>query len=552
MALRNPWVGYIDRTYEQIKANVLTLFQSNVPEITDHTESNPFVKGVNVWAGISEMISYYIDRKAREVFLGSAQKFASAVKTANLFDYRIKGVLAADVDLKFYIDSPAPSNIIIPANTQVATREGITFRTLTTGLITTGNKEVFIPARQWEQVSNVSLGNSNGVKSQVFTLEEGVVDGNIDVVVNNVTYTPTETFGYVFKENTVYRSSLNEAGEMALEFGDGINGKIPPSGSPIAVSYYISSGEGGNVGAGTIVDVRSSLTLPSGVTMRVTNQVAASGGSDAESLQDLKKRIPLSIRTKERAITPQDYIDIVKLFPGVAQSGILFDCTSLKIFISPNGGGVASSTLLTNVKSYMQDKVSIRERDVIQVLSAGQVIIQYVMNVKVRADYARNAVRTAVVNNIIAFHDVENQQIGGGVAISDIYEVVEATPGVVSSELIQMTPVPFARPVNHSRVLNWSRQISPSSTVTQRWTITMISSTTYEVIKGTAFMGQFTIGNQVTFPEMVFTILPDVYVVGDSWEFYSYKYSGSIVLEEQSIPATSAEYITINVTGGYI
>jgi hypothetical protein len=50
----------------------------------------------------------------------------------------------------------------------------------------------------------------------------------------------------------------------------------------------------------------------------------------------------------------------------------------------------------------------------------------------------------------------------------------------------------------------------------------------------------------------VFTILPDVYVVGDSWEFYSYKYSGSIVLEEQSIPATSAEYITINVTGGYI
>jgi hypothetical protein len=552
MALRNPWVGYLDRTYEQIKANVLTIFQSNVPEITDHTESNPFVKGINIWSGISEMISYYLDRKAREVFLGNAQKFSSAVKTANLFDYRIKGVLAADVDLKFYIDNPAPSNIIIPAETQVATREGITFRTLTTGMITTGNQEVFIPARQWEKVSNVALGNSSGIKSQVFALEEGVVDGNIDVVVNNVTYTPAETFGYVFKDDQVYRSSLNEAGEMAVEFGDNINGKIPPSGSPIVVSYYISSGSGGNVGVGSIVDVRSSLTVPSGVVIKVTNQLAASGGSDAENLKDLQKRIPLSIRTKDRAISKQDYIDIVKIFPGVAQSGILFDCTSIKVFISPNGGGVASSTLLTNVRTYLQDKVSIREMDVIEVLSAGQVIVQYVINVKVRSDYARNAVRTSVVNNIDAFHDVENQEIGGGVALSDIYEVVESTPGVVSSEVIQMTPVPYARPINHSRVLNWARQILPASQATQKWTITIISATTFEVIKGTAFMGQFTIGNQVIFPEVVFTVVDDVYVVGDSWEFFSYKYSGSIVLEEQSIPATGAEYITINVSGGYI
>ncbi len=39
MPLQNPWVGYFDRTYEQIRDAVLTLFQSQVPEITDHTET---------------------------------------------------------------------------------------------------------------------------------------------------------------------------------------------------------------------------------------------------------------------------------------------------------------------------------------------------------------------------------------------------------------------------------------------------------------------------------------------------------------------------------
>lgn len=68
MPLENPWIGYTDRTFQQIKDNVLTKFQNLVPEITDHTESNTWVKGISIWAGVTEMLGYYIDNRARGFF----------------------------------------------------------------------------------------------------------------------------------------------------------------------------------------------------------------------------------------------------------------------------------------------------------------------------------------------------------------------------------------------------------------------------------------------------------------------------------------------------
>jgi len=56
--LTQSWVKYIDRSYQQIKQNTITNMQAKVPEITDHTEGNIFVKMISIWSGISEMLGY--------------------------------------------------------------------------------------------------------------------------------------------------------------------------------------------------------------------------------------------------------------------------------------------------------------------------------------------------------------------------------------------------------------------------------------------------------------------------------------------------------------
>jgi len=100
-----------------------------------------------------------------------------------------------------------------------------------------------------------------------------------------------------------------EAGQ--LRFGDGARGARPPDGSEIAVSYDWSAGAAGNVAAGAI---KLGPSLPPGV--KVSNPVACQGGIDAEGAAEGEKRIPLLLRHRERAVSAEDFHDIIHATPG--------------------------------------------------------------------------------------------------------------------------------------------------------------------------------------------------------------------------------------------
>lgn len=75
--LMNIWVSYLDRSYQQIKDRVLVKMASRVPEITDRTETNIFVRMISIWAGFVEQLNYYIDNWGRESFVSTARLYAN-------------------------------------------------------------------------------------------------------------------------------------------------------------------------------------------------------------------------------------------------------------------------------------------------------------------------------------------------------------------------------------------------------------------------------------------------------------------------------------------
>lgn len=97
----------------------------------------------------------------------------------------------------------------------------------------------------------------------------------------------------------------------AVRFGDfdpaaaAGHGTIPPAGAPIvAQSYrYVAGGADGNVGAGTVVALRTPVT---GI-VAVTNLASAQGGSNEEDIEVAKHRAPEMLRNRDRAVTTEDY-----------------------------------------------------------------------------------------------------------------------------------------------------------------------------------------------------------------------------------------------------
>jgi predicted phage baseplate assembly protein len=81
-------------------------------------------------------------------------------------------------------------------------------------------------------------------------------------------------------------------------------GAIPPKGATVRlVSYRTGGGSEGNVAAGAISQLRSSIPYVASV----KNFKAASGGVDAESIDEARERGPLLLRTRNRAVTAEDY-----------------------------------------------------------------------------------------------------------------------------------------------------------------------------------------------------------------------------------------------------
>lgn len=548
--LDNPWVKYVDRSYRQIKDAVLAKFPISNPEMTDHTESNPFIRLLSVWAGLMEMVGYYSDNNAREAFLATARQWKSGVAHAKSRDYRIRAVIPATVDLKAYLVNSSIADVVIPAGTEIATREGVIFRTVNSATIVAGQLEVTISCSNIIPETGQLIGISNGIANQLFILGEDVADSQVEIIVGGDTYLPVSSFGKSLSEDKHFIVSVDANRQVYVLFGDGVNGMVPPNTSDIVANYFLSSGAEGNVGALMIINLQTVLSLPPDAVLRFKNVSAATGGNDIESLVDLQKKIPLNTATLDRAVTPDDYRDVALLCNGVAQAVQAFKCGKVvPIYIVPNGGGLATNTLLKNVELWFEDKRMTTTK--VDAVAAGIIEVVLDIDAVAKPNFFNASASANLMTSLLEAGSVENQEIGGSVYIGDLYQVTEGAEGVKRTVINTFSFKPAAIGQGIDTVLLWSRSVSSSANEKIAWRLRVISGTQYQLFRSNLFKGNFLFGTEYTVNELTFNVTYDgAYVVGDIWDFKTYSVTKSLELDEFSIPLIFEENVTIRMTGG--
>ena len=88
-------------------------------------------------------------------------------------------------------------------------------------------------------------------------------------------------------------------------FGDGVRGLIPPAARNNIVlrKYQVGGGTRGNVNANTL----SQMTRAIAYIEKCFNAVPAAGGADAETVEEAKNRAPLTLKSRDRAVTAEDF-----------------------------------------------------------------------------------------------------------------------------------------------------------------------------------------------------------------------------------------------------
>lgn len=143
-------------------------------------------------------------------------------------------------------------------------------------------------------------------------------------------------------------------GTARLRFGDDRHGKRPDSGTAFSATYRIGNGLAGNIGAGALAHVVTANTDLAGV----RNPMAAQGGSEPESAEQIRRRAPQAFRTQARAVTPEDYAAVTQRYAGVDRAAATLRWTgswhSLFITVDRSGGELLDDDVELALASHVE------------------------------------------------------------------------------------------------------------------------------------------------------------------------------------------------------
>ncbi|MBN2118642.1 MAG: putative baseplate assembly protein [Anaerolineales bacterium] len=109
---------------------------------------------------------------------------------------------------------------------------------------------------------------------------------------------------------------VDNNGRAHLRFGDGFHAAMPKPDSTFEAIYRVGNGTSGNVGTDSIHRV----VLPVAGIQAVRNPLPASGGTEPESLEQVRQYAPQAFRVQERAVTAEDYARVTERHPEVQKA----------------------------------------------------------------------------------------------------------------------------------------------------------------------------------------------------------------------------------------
>ncbi len=458
-----PQIDYTDKDFDALRRALLDFATLRLPEWTDRNPADFGSLMVDLFAYMGDVVLYYQDRLANESFLGTAHERSSVLGHLRLIGYEMGPArpASAELDLTFTaglisVTIPTGSRFRANAggNVQVFEyREPALTITFASDLIETlpSGRQVYrgLPVVQGETRGPVVIGGSTGEPNQSFALVAGPVQAEtLEVDVNEgagwVSWDRRDSLLYDIGPDgrlrlsspgdRVYRLDLDSAGGASVRFGgDGRFGRMPAIGvNNIRARYFAGGGAQGNVPAGTIIDPVTAISN----LYQVTNPVAASGGTDAETAEDAALLGPGAFRARERAVTVEDHAAMAFLAGGVAKARArAATWNQIDVYVAPAGPVFApvSESLRRRLLAFFEDRRMAGAA--VRILSGRAAVIDLAAEIAYDQRYRADAVRQAVQDAAAAVLGYAAVAFGQPVYLGALHDAMLRVEGVRSASI---------------------------------------------------------------------------------------------------------------------
>lgn len=272
--------------------------------------------------------AFYLNMVSNEMFLDSAKLRDSVISHAKELNYLPRSFTSAKASIQLRI-TPTDANknsIVIPRGTSFITRVddfSYSFNTNENLVVTNKVNGTFISESiilyEGNYLSDTYVVNYNN------PLIYKINNRNVDI--SSVAVTVLEDNGSVTQEYARATSLFghNESSRVfflqpgigdsyEVVFGDGVVGRKPKNNAIVIIEYRVSNGELPN-GANRFIN---SGRIDNEANVAVITLTSAQDGAVAEDLNSIKFNAPRAFTTQERAVTAEDYENLLKAnFPEI-------------------------------------------------------------------------------------------------------------------------------------------------------------------------------------------------------------------------------------------
>jgi len=242
---------------------------------------------------------------------------------------------------------------------------------------------------------------------------------------------------------------------------------LAPQNTTLTITYLVGGGSAANVPSNTITSVitTGTISIPGGgtnksLTLTFNNPLAAAGGRDGDTVEELRQNTLRAFNEQNRAVTLQDYAvralsmptkygSIAKVYTAQDQltnpnstTDSIIDSNPLSLSMYTlafdNNGKLIKLTnsLKDNLKQYLVNYMILT--DALNIKDAFVVNIEVIFDIIVKPNFQGRDVLLACTNLIKDYFDINKWNINQPINLSSLYTLLDQEKGVQTVQKIQV------------------------------------------------------------------------------------------------------------------
>ena len=281
------------------------------------------------WAFIGDMLSFKMDQMVNELFIDTVTEPDNAFRLCRLVGFHPTPPIPSTSMWTATLNSILDTDIVLsaPIAIETATEDGI----LTIELFPADSRgrpqfgqDIVIPAGSFSNSSVVGvegktfLDNYTGTGQTLQsypTTKQSVIYESINVRVDGILWDRVEYFSDS-QPRREYRVEFDSSYRAYIMFGNNKAGLSPPNGAQIQIEARQGGGVGGNIVTGYVeTQVQARIFgITGGIPVTLRNYTRGENGYNGDTVEDIRRKLPLYLRTQDRAVTGLDYKTLTDQF----------------------------------------------------------------------------------------------------------------------------------------------------------------------------------------------------------------------------------------------